>query len=235
VVSALEIVARRPAAKSDRWIGTVLDWCQIAVSDQRARLETDASGARNAMRPADWEKTLTERMPWWREMVDAAIARLTTPPPSEHFERGADGHLGWGSDDPILNAAHFLDDTLAIERELPFAEMQPRFADAVQQQWPSWPPFTRATVLFRLRTWFWVEFPQLRSVLGATLESEPGAVATEVAVRHALEVHRPEASRKSRSSSTAQLRVGTRTPSRPRQRYLVKRRCSSAARRRPSG
>ena len=188
VLSALDVVARRPAAKTDRWIGTVLDWCQIAVSDQRARLETDATGTRHPITPTDWETTLTERTPWWKEMVDAAIARLTAPPPSEHFERGADGHLGWGRDDPILNAAHFLDDTLAIEREFPFAEMQTRLADTVQQQWPSWPPFTRATVLFRLRTWFWVEFSQLRSVLGATLESEPSAVATEVAVRHALAV-----------------------------------------------
>src|SRR5207253_403044 len=94
VLSALDVVARRPASKTDRWIGTVLDWCQIAVSDQRARLETDATSTRHPTTPTDWEKTLTERTPWWKEMVDAAIARLTAPPPSEHFERGADGHLG---------------------------------------------------------------------------------------------------------------------------------------------
>jgi hypothetical protein len=140
------------------------------------------------MKPIDWEKTLTGSMPWWREMVDAAIARLTVPPPREHFERGADGHLVWGTDDPVLNAAHFLNDTLAIERELVFVEMQTRLADTVRQQWSSWPPFTRATALSVLRTWFWVEMSQLRSVLGATLEAEPSALVTEVAVRRALSV-----------------------------------------------
>ena len=54
--------------------------------------------------------------------------------------------------------------------------------------WDGWPPFTRASALSSLRSWFWNQFPALRSLLTAIVKSEPNAVVVRYAVERVVEI-----------------------------------------------
>ena len=132
---------------------------------------------------ATWRETLDKNAPWWTQLVDAAIERLNAPLPESHAKKEMkESRLSWMSGDPILHSLDLLDDVLAIDPNPRFDGLQIRFIDIVTSKWDVWPPFTRASVLFCLRPWFWFRFPRLRFLLADIFKAETHPVVLRCAV-----------------------------------------------------
>jgi hypothetical protein len=186
-IQALNAVLGRPEAKTVRWSGTLLGWCSELVKSLRHHAESlNQPGDR--LNPQTWEGLLNTHAPWWRDMAALALNTLSGPVPEHHVGKTLDRTMSWSFGDPILSAADFLDAVLTIEPVPPFAELQSRLVTTITHQWSSWPPFSKATVLSSLRTWFVEAFPALRALLGQIVQSEADPVVVRYAVMPLLQL-----------------------------------------------
>ncbi|ADB18094.1 hypothetical protein Psta_3431 [Pirellula staleyi DSM 6068] len=183
---ALVHVLARQEAKTEAWLATTLSWCSELVHALRNYMVSQLEAPRSLLQPSAWEKLLNEYTPWWREMLEVAIESLLGPCPASHTERIPDGQLTWSSNDIFMRAANFVNSVLASAHQPPFSEFQARLEAAVCGRWSDWPPFSRATILASLETWYFVTYPELEKLLAEIVRTEPNAAVVRYAVDHLL-------------------------------------------------
>ncbi len=186
-IQAINAILARPEAKTERWIGAVLGWCNNLLSALRRYAASQAEPGQRITLQA-WEDLLNSHAPWWRELADLALQTLHSTIPQHHIDKPLERTLSWSSNDPILTATDYLDTVLAIEPVSPFAELQARLTAAVTKRWNSWPLYTKGTVLSSLRTWFIGEFPPLRALLTELVKTEPDQFLVRYAITPLLTI-----------------------------------------------
>jgi hypothetical protein len=186
-IQALNAILARPEAKTKRWIGAVLGWCNNLLSALH-RYAASQAGPDQRITPQVWVELLSSHAPWWREMAELALQTLHSTIPQHHVDKPLERTLSWSSNDPILTATDYLDTVLAIDPVPPFAELQARLIATVTERWNSWPLFTKGTVLSSLRTWFICEFPPLRALLTEVVKTEPDQFLVRYAITPLLTI-----------------------------------------------
>lgn len=185
---ALITVLSRPEARTEQWLGTVLGWCTEFVRALKSHGESALAELSEPLGPVSWESLLNQHAPWWRETAEVTISSLLKPQPRSHSEKDLEGHLFWNSNDVFWSSIGYLDCLLAITAEPPFAELQARFITGITDRWTSWTPFSKVTLLYWLRTWYFVTFGELRTVLTEVIRTEPDATVVQYAAEHVLKI-----------------------------------------------
>jgi hypothetical protein len=91
-----------------------------------------------------------------------------------------------------LQSLAYLDEVLAVEGDEPFAPLRRELEAAIDQAWPAWPAFTRATALRVLQPWYWRNLARLRARLSALIEQETDSLAVSYAVDRLLTIGGPD-------------------------------------------
>lgn len=189
-LNALSAIIGRPEALGDIWLGHTLKWGHNAIQQLRRTIEKqDGSDNSEKLTKEQWLEALDKYAPWWRQITEAAIARLNSQLPDSHAKKELkNSHLSWMSGDPILHALELLDDVLAIDAKEPFDSLQTRFIETIISKWAEWPPFTRASVLSCMRPWFWFKFIELRTLLREILKLETHPTVLRYAVDRSVDI-----------------------------------------------
>jgi hypothetical protein len=192
-LQALQTLTEREAGNSEGWLGEILGWCHHSVTllrrEELARLGRDPE--KDTLSASEWEAVLSARAPWWQGRAEAALVALAGDVPNYHRERRPGG-LSWSTSDVVLQSLAYLDEVLAVEGDGTFERLRLRMELAVDEAWPNWPSFTRATALSALRAWYWRQFGRLRARLTQLVAEEEDPVVLRYAVDRVLRIGGPD-------------------------------------------
>jgi hypothetical protein len=190
---ALQTLTGREACNSEGWLGEILGWCHDCITllrrEELVRLGRDPDKA--PLSASEWEAVLSPRATWWQGRAEAALVALAGAVPDYHRERRPGG-LSWSTSDVVLQSLAYLDEVLAVVGDGPFERLRFRMESAVDEAWPNWPSFTRATALSALRAWYWHNLGRLRARLTQLVAEEEDPVVLRYAVDRVLRIGGPD-------------------------------------------